>query len=78
MPAVQSQFSQEERADFVLAARYGDLDDVIAFLDHGMNVLVLDTNGNTALHMAAANGHAGACVDSEGTKRKLDLDLKIY
>jgi ankyrin repeat protein len=60
MPAVESQFTDEDREDFVLAARYGDLDDVKAYMAQGINVGVKDNNGNTAMHMASANGHTGS------------------
>lgn len=59
MPAVESTFTAEDRDDFVLSARYGELEDLNAYLDKGMNVSARDENGNTALHMAAANGHTG-------------------
>ncbi|KZV65747.1 ankyrin [Peniophora sp. CONT] len=52
--------SDEELEDVVYAARYGDLDDVRAFIDSfGASALATahDESGNTVLHMAAANGH---------------------
>ena len=54
--------SDEELEDVVYAARYGDLDDVRAFVDSfGASALAAahDESGNTVLHMAAANGHTG-------------------
>ena len=55
----------EEIEDVVLAARYGDeesLTDLQAFMQNfGAEELASasDESGNTALHMAAANGHLG-------------------
>ncbi|EAU91192.1 cytoplasmic protein [Coprinopsis cinerea okayama7 len=46
--------------DLLLACRYGDLEDVEAFVkQHGPTALgaVLDDNKNTVLHMVSANGH---------------------
>lgn len=57
--------SDEELEDVVYAARYGDLDDVRAFIDSfGASALAAarDESGNTVLHMAAANGHTGECA----------------
>eukprot|EP01135_Chromosphaera_perkinsii_P002744 Nk52_evm112s226 gene=Nk52_evmTU112s226 len=42
---------------FILDARYGDTEDVLNALKNGHPVDDQDDNGNTALHMAAANGH---------------------
>lgn len=39
------------------SARYGDLEDVHAAIEHGVDVNAQDEQGRTALHMAAANGH---------------------
>jgi Ankyrin repeats (3 copies) len=39
-------------------ARYGDEGDVIEALDNNADVNAVDDSGRTALHMAAANGHA--------------------
>ncbi|KAF7290077.1 Cytoplasmic protein [Mycena chlorophos] len=52
--------SPDEQDDFLLACRYGDLDDVKLFIEqHGGSAAesVRDDNGNTVLHMIAANGH---------------------
>ncbi|VDC00149.1 unnamed protein product [Peniophora sp. CBMAI 1063] len=52
--------TDEELEDVVYAARYGDLDDVRAFIDtFGASAVAAahDESGNTVLHMAAANGH---------------------
>lgn len=39
-------------------ARYGDMEDVHTALQHDIDVNSADALGRTALHMAAANGHA--------------------
>jgi hypothetical protein len=55
--------TQDEDDELLLSARYGDLDDVRTYADaFGKDALAAarDANGNTALHMAAANGHVGA------------------
>src|SRR5260221_12543390 len=52
----------EELEDVLLACRYGDIDDVRAFVDkYGIEVLsnARDEQQNTVLHMTAANGHDG-------------------
>ncbi|KAJ7647904.1 hypothetical protein FB45DRAFT_894730 [Roridomyces roridus] len=51
----------DEQDDFLLACRYGDLDDVKQFVDqYGVDAAasVRDDNGNTALHMICGNGHS--------------------
>jgi ankyrin repeat protein len=47
--------------EFLACARYGDYEDVKEFLEtvRNMNILYKDKFGNTALHMASANGHKG-------------------
>ncbi|KAG6836196.1 hypothetical protein H0H93_010462 [Arthromyces matolae] len=52
--------STDENDDVLLAARYGDLDDVREYVNkHGSDSLSLirDENDNTILHMASGNGH---------------------
>lgn len=52
----------EEQEEFLLSCRYGDLDDVKAFVDkYGSQDLlsISDDNESTCLHMAAGNGHDG-------------------
>ncbi len=52
----------DAKEDILLACRYGELEDVQAFVKkYGEGSLseITDENGNTVLHMAAANGHAG-------------------
>jgi len=54
--------SDEDQYELLLSCRYGDIDDVKAFVEqHGVDLLngIRDDSGNTPLHMAAANGHLG-------------------
>ena len=39
------------------AARYGDMEDVQAYLSQGVSPDAVDVEGRTALFFAAANGH---------------------
>lgn len=49
----------EEEMEFIAGARYGDLDDVKQALEaKKLDLDCTDYNGNTALQMAAGNGHA--------------------
>ncbi|KAL4068740.1 ankyrin repeat-containing domain protein [Scleroderma yunnanense] len=52
--------SQDDREDLLLSCRYGDLEDVQAFVAK-YNAFpladTLDDHGNTVLHMACGNGH---------------------
>ena len=59
--------------DFLLAARYGDLDDIRVFLEQGVDLAAANQHsGNTALHLASANGHV--CPDSvTACRRGFDL-----
>jgi hypothetical protein len=55
--------TEEEAEDAILSARFGDLDELRSFVDaFGADALAnaRDGRGNSALHMAAANGHVGA------------------
>ena len=54
----EAQFSQEDAEEMVMCARYGELEDMVAYLDAGIPVSFGNDFENTALHMAAANGHA--------------------
>ena len=48
--------------DLLLSCRYDDLPDVEAFVATFSSAALndaIDDNGNTVLHMAAGNGHAG-------------------
>ncbi|KZW02978.1 ankyrin [Exidia glandulosa HHB12029] len=52
--------SEEDVSNVLDACRYGDLDDVNAFLSSFSGPVLAaarDDRGNSALHMAAANGH---------------------
>ncbi|KDQ12845.1 hypothetical protein BOTBODRAFT_56404 [Botryobasidium botryosum FD-172 SS1] len=52
--------TEEAREELLLSCRYGDLDDVQAFVaSFGPSALgeIRDENGNTVLHMVAGNGH---------------------
>ena len=55
--------SDDDKAEFLLSCRYGELDDVRRFVDTFGAELALtgvkDTNANTPLHMVAGNGHEG-------------------
>eukprot|EP00124_Ichthyophonus_hoferi_P003236 Ihof_evm9s269 gene=Ihof_evmTU9s269 len=57
MATTQTQWSEDDLIDFVFSARYGDIEEVQACLDKNIPMTARDGNGNTALHMAAANGH---------------------
>ncbi|KAJ7072920.1 ankyrin repeat-containing domain protein [Mycena amicta] len=53
--------STDEQDEFLLACRYGDLDDAKQFISqYGAEAAaeIRDDNGNTALHMLCGNGHA--------------------
>lgn len=61
---------EETAQEFILCARYGELEDMKAIIDSLKETKPLlrietgfanlkDANGNTALHMASANGHHG-------------------
>ena len=55
--------SQEELEDIILSARYGEIEEIQDFVKRYGNDSIAsarDERGNTCLHMAAANGHAGA------------------
>jgi ankyrin repeat protein len=50
--------TEEELAELLVdGARYGDMEDVEAALQHKVPVDSADEFGRTAMHMAAANGH---------------------
>ena len=54
--------SPEDKEELILSCRYGDLDDLKAFIERfGTDSVgnVRDENENTVLHMASANGHTG-------------------
>jgi ankyrin repeat protein len=57
-----SQPTQEQVDDLLLACRYGDIEDVQAFINEfGAKAVedARDERGNTVLHMCCGNGHAG-------------------
>ncbi|KAK7056607.1 ankyrin repeat-containing protein [Paramarasmius palmivorus] len=52
--------TEDERSELLLSCRYGDLEDVQIFVEKYSwedVANVKDENGNTVLHMTAANGH---------------------
>lgn len=52
----------DDNEELLLSCRYGDLDDVRAFVEKfGAEAATAarDENGNTVLHMTCANGHEG-------------------
>lgn len=54
--------TEDDKDELLLACRYGDLEDVQHFVDQfgpGRVAEVVDSNGNTVIHMAAGNGHQG-------------------
>ncbi|XP_077218627.1 ankyrin repeat family protein [Tasmannia lanceolata] len=61
MGTSQTQQSPEETLDkvqaFLEAARFDEIDDVINLSSKGVSLDSKDSQGRTALHMAAANGH---------------------
>ena len=68
--------SQEEVEDFLLSCRYGELEDVQAFVEKfGDEALesARDDRGNSAVHMFCGNGHSGMSLDS---MRKTELTIK--
>ena len=56
---MSSSLSPEDQLEFLQCARYGELEDVSSLLDAGADASFADGGGNTALHLASANGHAG-------------------
>lgn len=58
--------SQEEIDELLLSCRYGDLEDVQAFVEKfGDEALVQakDDRGNNVVHMCCGNGHVGECAE---------------
>ena len=54
--------SDDEEEELLLSCRYGDLEDIQQFvIKFGEEAVsrIKDDNGNTVLHMTAANGHEG-------------------
>ena len=55
----------DDNEELLLSCRYGDLDDVRAFVEKfGAEAAAAarDENGNTVLHMTSANGHEGTLL----------------
>lgn len=74
--------SADEKSEFLLSCRYGELDDVRQFVDtYGARTALLDVhddNGNTPLHMVAGNGHEGElCIFSLRAARAFPLSTYI-
>lgn len=60
--ATTSLVDEELAMDFLDCARYGEIDDLGKMIKAGsVPIDFVDMGGNTALHKAAANGHA-ECV----------------
>jgi ankyrin repeat protein len=60
--------TQEEVEDFLLSCRYGELEEVTAFVEKfGAEAVVdaRDDRGNSAVHMCCGNGHVGTCWESQ-------------
>lgn len=45
--------------EMMQCARYGELDEMVAYLNDGVPIVAADSNGTTALHYGSANGHCG-------------------
>ncbi|KAK3187701.1 hypothetical protein Dsin_027262 [Dipteronia sinensis] len=56
---VHSPTTSENVDELLEAARYDGIDDVISLTSSGVPLHSKDSQGRTALHMAAANGHLG-------------------
>mmetsp|Transcript_9270 Transcript_9270/g.22804 ORF Transcript_9270/g.22804 Transcript_9270/m.22804 type:complete len:90 (+) Transcript_9270:112-381(+) len=52
-----AEVTQESIEEFVVAARYGDMEDVQSYLSQGVSPDAVDVEGRTALFFASANGH---------------------
>ncbi|QRV84007.1 ankyrin repeats [Ceratobasidium sp. AG-Ba] len=58
--------TNDDYEDLLLSCRYGDIDDVRAFVEKfGQEAVAAarDENGNTVLHMTCANGHEGSHIN---------------
>lgn len=59
--------TQEELEDFLLSCRYGELEEVRAFVGKYGEASVesaRDDRGNSAVHMCCGNGHVGELYPS--------------
>ena len=55
--------STPEGDEFLLCARYGECEDMVAFITWGVPVDYVNASKSTALHYACANGHL-ECVQA--------------
>uniref|UniRef100_A0A0D9X2F9 Uncharacterized protein n=1 Tax=Leersia perrieri TaxID=77586 RepID=A0A0D9X2F9_9ORYZ len=55
--ASAAEASAEQAQDLIDAARYDDMEEVVALFSAGVPLDSTDSQGRTALHMASANGH---------------------
>ena len=70
--------SPEEVDDFLLSCRYGELEEVTAFVEKfGAEAVVnaRDDRGNTAVHMCSGNGHVGKLLSSAESSRESNQKL---
>jgi len=72
--------TDDDNDDLLLAARYGDLEDVQAFVaKHGVTAMadIRDKNGNSILHMVCANGHLGEYASESLSHKSLSDRYRI-
>lgn len=72
--------SDDDRNELLLSCRYGDLEDIQAFVtQHGPAALadVRDDNQNTVLHMVSANGHLGMRFYIRGQADELIIERRL-
>ena len=73
--------TEEQIDEFLLSCRYGELDEVKAFVEEfGKEVVdqIKDDRGNTALHMVCGNGHLGESLFSSRDVSTDDADVLEY
>eukprot|EP00919_Chromeraceae_sp_WS-2016_P008024 GHVR01018962.1.p1 GENE.GHVR01018962.1~~GHVR01018962.1.p1 ORF type:complete len:165 (-),score=36.01 GHVR01018962.1:267-761(-) len=56
-PSYPIEWSEDETLDMIECARHGEMDELLSYLERGMDVNYVDKYNNTALHKASANGH---------------------